>query len=1454
MNGDRYFDLTIAHVAGDELFAQSLGEEIRKLDLTALCTEVVVNGSGSFVLACSDTILNSRCLVLVLSRNSERPWVGQGWSSFMARNGRSRIQVVEIDETEVPAILAPFLRFDARDRDAAKIARELARVIGKPDELPEGDPRCLVIRQDLAFEIGRDGNRLTVTCPDGQTFWVTPPWQDNTQFTVARLGFTRLASAPVTESGRAELIRHATTLGEILFDLLFDYLGPQLLARATIPGRPRPLITVVSEDDSLLSLPWELISNNGDFLVHEGQVDLACSTAGEVGAAALLGEPADHFKLVANVSAPSGSGLDYEGESYRITRALSEHCSFVPTELGTVEDLVETVRRVAPDAIHFSGRGAPGQLEFENDEGDSQWVPVRDLLVRLRKELPGELPRFFYLASCHGNDHAVPEEGTVGSESSAACLHREGVPQVVGYYGPITDELATRSEVALYRAIAEGKTTRYAVRQARAALARPLENPGSGTGADPRKGAAKISAEQAHSFPFAWAQLVLYHRGPDQPLSLPVPADALSRVEATLHRAFTGSGDRRRLAAGFIGRRGELHRIRQRTRRGDRVLVLQGLGGLGKSTLAFHVLPMLGKSEQICTLWCQESGQPDRAEALVAQLLEFCRSRFGAAWEQVVYQVDRAAGDDPARRFSLFLQALTDKVEELVLYFDSLDSLLVGVATERDETAFADWSTPTLAAIWQSAVDLAGDSGRLFLVASCRYRNQVFGRALVPLSPLPADAMYRMLGWFPALRRLCPANRARLVGRLAGHPRAVEFAETLVGHHLAAWEQRRGDWPAPADEHAIEHEWQELVEPALPRVRERLWTDLLLAEIWDQVLDERARRMLYRMTLLRRPWQWDLMQVLGEPDEPEADAESTAKALDRASLLDLIEIRVQSAEGKAAAVREYTLHPATSQFVISRFGEDQPLCLTTHRRVGGYLEAKAKSSPSIEVIIEAGHHLLNASEFDRACDLLGSASEWLRVRGRVREGLHILQPFLDPGVHEAMRPQLVGRLLGTAGLAHAALGEVEEAIGLYDQRLVGAHETGDRRSEGVALGNLGLAHAVLGEVEKAIDFHERALIISREIGDRSGEAADLGNLGAAFYRLGEVGKATGFYEQALIIAREIGDRRGEGGALGNLGLAHAALGELEKAIRVYEQQLVLVREIEDRRGEGNALGNLGASCFGLGKLEKAIGFYEQALMISREISDRSGEAADLGNLGAAYSRLGEVEKAMDFHEQALVIARNIRDRRSEASALTNLGIALSQLGNRNKATELLEQSIRIAKEIGDPSILRLADGHLSRLSVGPTQTTTESAEAKMRDGNRLVSAGAWQKGLARLREALDLFRGTQDIAGKARAFLGIGDAHLKFGDYEMAWMYFRDAVKNFDLVSDERGVAAARLQLGIAELKLRRSKAAIEHLKAASHYYNSHNDQLRSNAAETLIEFANRSDQTLTEEALLWPI
>ena len=60
------------------------------------------------------------------------------------------------------------------------------------------------------------------------------------------------------------------------------------------------------------------------------------------------------------------------------------------------------------------------------------------------------------------------------------------------------------------------------------------------------------------------------------------------------------------------------------------------------------------------------------------------------------------------------------------------------------------------------------------------------------------------------------------------------------------------------------------------------------------------------------------------------------------------------------------------------------------------------------------------------------------------------------------------------------------------------------RGEGKALGNLGNAYADLGQVDKAIGCYEQPLAIARAIGDRQGEGRTLGNLGRAYASLGQV--------------------------------------------------------------------------------------------------------------------------------------------------------------------------------------------------------------------------------------------------------------------------------------------------------------------------------------------------------------
>ncbi len=1370
MSASSSYDVFLSHARQDTAWAQRLDDELRTLGLRVFRDKAVIQPGDKILLTLSPAIRDSRFLVLVLSsRSPDRAWSKKDGSAFMVRHGAiGHILTVVLEPTETPTILESLPTLDATHRDATQVARELLELVGLPEELAaDADPlacaddRSLYLGQDLVFVVEGRGERLRVTDPAGRSREVESPWRDNS-FRVAQLGFSWASRERLNTAESQELHRHAAVLGEFLFDFLFDAEALHLYEGATQPRRPRPLLTLQCDDDLLLSLPWELLRHDHSFLVRDGKLDLARSALGRVGPRALLGPPGDSFKLVVNVSAPRGSRLSYEGESYRITQVLSERCEYLPTELGTLEDLVETVRRSRPTGIHFSGHGAPGALQFEDDEGNAAWVPIDKLVKELGRGLEGSLPLFFYLASCYGNQPgpqpkaSAAEKEEPRSESSAARLHRGGVAQVVGYYGPINDELSTRAEVALYQALAEGRSTRHAVARARRALA-------------PLGGAPS-------SHPMAWAQLVLFHRGPDRPLVKP-PARARRRpLSPVLHRTFEGTDQRKVLATGFIGRRPEVHRVRRRIRRGDRVFVFQGLGGLGKSSLAFHVLPLLAEPENTATLWCHEvEAHADLAEALVLQLLRYCQDRLGPAWKEVVEEVDRTAGDDSARRFELFLQALLEKLPRLVLYLDNLESLLAGPKEARgndarDEKPLGEWRTESLAQIWRGLDRTTREGDKLFLVASCRYRHPDFTAALLPVSPLPDDALYRLMAWFPALRRLAAPTRRRLVARLAGHPRAVELADDLVGDALKG----HRDWCLPAEPEwgDLEREWELLVDPALGGVRDKLSDDLLLDQIWKRILDERSRRMLYRMTLLRRPWAWGLHSCLGEADEPEDRALATAEALSRTSLLEEMEL---------GGEHRFTLHPTITQLVSERFEDDEAIRRTAHRRIGEWLDADdpAAGEQEIGAALEAGHHLFQAGQIDRAGHILHPACNCLQEHGRVREGLQALKPFLPEAVWRTMKPQIAGRLVGNAANAHHRLGEVDKAIGYYEQRLGIGCEIGDRQGKGDGLMGMGLVYADLGEVEKAIEYFEQSLVIRREIGDGEDLANSLGNLGNAYLLLGETEKGIEYLDQALVIGRKIGDRHGVGNRLGNLGSAYCSLGEAEKAIGYLDQALVISRETGDLKGEGGALTNLGIAYNSLNQVEKAIELYDQALVISRKIGDPRGEGSVLTNLALAYVGLGEVEKAIRYFERALWIGREIKDLRMisvGANIYGDLGRLYQTRGEPRKAEQVHRKALDLNKELGRKE--GMADAYGSLALIYQTWGELEQAEQMHR------KCLAIEKELGRKEEV-------------ANAYGNLGEIYRTRGELEQAEQMHRKALVIDEELERREGMANAYGNLGL---------------------------------------------------------
>ena len=358
---------------------------------------------------------------------------------------------------------------------------------------------------------------------------------------------------------------------------------------------------------------------------------------------------------------------------------------------------------------------------------------------------------------------------------------------------------------------------------------------------------------------------------------------------------------------------------------------------------------------------------------------------------------------------------------------------------------------------------------------------------------------------------------------------------------------------------------------------------------------------------------------------------------------------------------------------FATFGEEEFLdSLDTHG--GG--ERWQQLALEIENLVAGLQGARAAAEHELAAHCALAAGAVFRFRGPFVEGVALQ----DRVPVEHLGRGLQARLLTQTGTFLRRVGQVPAAGTRYERALAIHREVGDRRGEGMVLGSLGLLHMSQGRMTEALTHCEEALAICREVGHRREEGGVLGNLGVLYMSQGRITEALEHYEQALAIFCQEGNRRGEGGVLGNLGLLHMSQGRMNDVLVHYERALAIQREVGNRRVEGMALGNLGLLHAKQGRSAEALTHYEQALAIHREVGNLPSEAVVLGNLGSIFHDQGDLPAAEQHLQQAIEIGDTSRPPVAGVHRGT-LALIRAEAGDFDQARKLLERGASQLRDV-----------------------------------------------------------------------------------------------------------------------------------------------------------------------------
>jgi tetratricopeptide (TPR) repeat protein len=243
-------------------------------------------------------------------------------------------------------------------------------------------------------------------------------------------------------------------------------------------------------------------------------------------------------------------------------------------------------------------------------------------------------------------------------------------------------------------------------------------------------------------------------------------------------------------------------------------------------------------------------------------------------------------------------------------------------------------------------------------------------------------------------------------------------------------------------------------------------------------------------------------------------------------------------------------------------------------------------------------------------------------------------------------------------------------------------------------------------------------------------------------------------------------------------------------------------------------------------LERAIAYCQEALKVYTFDAFRQQWAMTHNNLAVAYSKRIRGEKADNLeiaiaaYQEALKVFTFDAFPQQWAATQNNLAIAYSNRIRGDKAENIKEAVMCYQNALQG---YETAGDFLNAAEMGLTL------------GKIKVDRGEWYQGLAYLEKSLKIYRQFDDLKSRADTIYQIAHTHHLIGNHEKASIYYRDALRFYEYLKHDRGVAFCKASLGRLMLQIGFVEKAEELLKEATFIFKElNNEQEIAKIAEVL--------------------
>lgn len=286
------------------------------------------------------------------------------------------------------------------------------------------------------------------------------------------------------------------------------------------------------------------------------------------------------------------------------------------------------------------------------------------------------------------------------------------------------------------------------------------------------------------------------------------------------------------------------------------------------------------------------------------------------------------------------------------------------------------------------------------------------------------------------------------------------------------------------------------------------------------------------------------------------------------------------------------------------------------------------------------------------------------------------------GAYSLRDDHAIAQVYNYRASVHWRLGRLTAALDDLSDAVAYSRACGDRRSEAVALQNSCRVLKRLGRYAASSTAAQHAAEAFQDLGDRLNTSMSLTEAAEIDILMHRYSTAVATWRSHLRLARESGNLIQRSMALLNLGAVELRRGRPAVAARMLRRGLSL-GYLPSPPMIAEAMNNLGSACRELGDLDAALRHHSEALVTMRDFGDRAGESEVRIAYATTLRAAGDDAAALAQYRQALALAEQVRARYEQANALRGLAGTLARTDER-AAGEYRRRARDLFVELGLP--------------------------------------------------------------------------------------------------------------------------------------------------------------------------